>query len=138
MAAPGSNLPPLSSDNSSPSPPVDTATAIVTPFDTPLAATFVPTQPPTVAPTATMTIEPTPIYAMVHTPKGTILRETPGGKGIVALDNSTWVQLLPETQDVSGFTWAHVIASPNGIPLKGWIVQLYLVTPTPSAGTATP
>jgi hypothetical protein len=142
------NLPPPS-DSSSPTTPVDTATPAVTPFDTPQPATFVATQPPSDTPTITLTIEPTPIYAMVHTPKGTILRETPGGKGIIALDNSTWVQLLPETQDVGGNTWAHVIASPNGVALKGWVVQLYLLTSTPNpalepattsgpGGTATP
>jgi hypothetical protein len=97
-----------------------------------------------------MTIEPTPVYVMVSADRGgAILRETPGGKPITALDNFTYVQLLPETQAVSGYTWSHVIASPNGVPLKGWVVQLYLMTATPNpvlepattpapAATATP
>ncbi len=49
-----------------------------------------------------------------------MLRETPGGKGITTLDNFTYVELLPETQDVSGYTWSHVVASPNGIR-AGWL-----------------
>ena len=145
---PSLNLPAPPTDSSSPTAPVDSPTPVVTPFDTPQPATFVPTQPASETPTVAMTIEPTPIYVMVHAPRGgAVLRETPGGKGITALDNFTYVQLLPETQDLSGYTWSHVIASPNGVALKGWVVQLYLLTATHNpvlesattpAATATP
>jgi hypothetical protein len=76
-----------------------------------------------------------------------ILRVTPGGKGISVLDNYAIVQVLPETQDISGTTWAHVIANVAGNQLDGWVVQLYLdvATPVPNwqpsatpAMTATP
>jgi hypothetical protein len=80
----------------------------------------------------TLTIEPTPVYAQVHAQQGggAVLRETPGGKGLVVLDNFEFVQLLPETQDVSGFTWAHVISTHNGLRLEGWVAQQYLELPT--------
>ncbi len=129
----------LPTDGSSPSLPPDTQTPVVTPFDTPQPATFVPTRAPTEAPTVTLTIEPTPVYVLVRAPRGgAVLRETPGGKGITTLDNFTYVQLLPETQDLSGYTWSHVVASPNGIRLDGWMVEQYLATANPSPTLESP
>ncbi len=108
-----------------------TATAMVPP--TPVPLTLEVTLPPTATPTITLTIEPTPVYARIHarTGGGAILRATPGGKGITVLDNYSIVQVLPETEDVSGTTWAHVIANVAGNPLNGWVVQLYLDVATP-------
>jgi len=60
-----------------------------------------------------------------------VLRSTPGGDGITTLDNFTYVQILPETQDYSGYTWIHVIAVEDGDRREGWIVQQFLQTPTP-------
>jgi hypothetical protein len=60
------------------------------------------------------------------------LRETANGKGITVLDNYSIVQVMPDTQDVSGTTWAHVIAIQNGSQVSGWIVQLYLDVATPA------
>lgn len=89
--------------------------------------------PPPVTPTITMTIAPTPIYGQVVADRGgAILRETPGGKGLTVLDNYAYVQILPETEDVNGYTWLHVIASPNGVQIEGWIAKPYLSVPTPA------
>jgi hypothetical protein len=122
----------------SPTAPPDTPTAVVTQFDTPVPATQVPTQPPGATPTMTLTLEPTPIFAMVSASKGggAALRETPGGKIIVVLDNFIYVELLPETDVVSGYKWDHVIYTLNGIRLNGWVAEAYLVTNTPSPGPA--
>jgi hypothetical protein len=88
-----------------------------------------------------MTIEPTPIYAQVNAPRGgAVLRETPGGDGLTTLDNFTYVQILPETEEFSGYTWAHVIALTNGDRREGWIVQQYLETASggPTSAPAAP
>ncbi len=100
---------------------------------TPVPLTIEITLPPTATPTITLTIEPTPVYARVKVSKGggAVLRSTPNGKGITVLDNYSIVQVLPDTQDVSGTTWAHVIALQNGVQLDGWMVQLYLDVATP-------
>lgn len=126
------NLPPIVPQDS-PTPVVDTATASSTLPPTPVPLTLEVTLPPTATPTITLTIEPTPVYARIKAGKGggAILRTTPGGKGITVLDNFSIVQVLPETQDVSGTTWAHVIANVGGNPVNGWIVQLYLDVATP-------
>ena len=134
---------PAPTPTSTPAAVPDTATAVVTAFETPVPATEVPTEAPVAAPTITLTIEPTPLFAMVRASKGggAALRETPGGKIIVVLDNFTYVELLPETEVVSGYTWAHVIYTLNGIRLNGWVAQAYLDTSTPSpvrAPTDTP
>jgi hypothetical protein len=61
-----------------------------------------------------------------------VLRATPAGKALTTLDDYSIVQVLPDTQDVSNYTWAHVIATQNGIRLTGWIVQLYVDIATPA------
>jgi hypothetical protein len=102
---------------------------------TPPLVSPTPTRAATLTPTITMTIEPTPVYAQVNAPRGgAVLRMTPGGDGITTLDNFTYVELLPETDDFSGYTWVHVIAITNGDRREGWIVQQYLDT---SAGIPT-
>jgi hypothetical protein len=40
--------------------------------------------------------------------------------------------VLPETDVVSGYTWAHVIYTLNGIRLNGWVAEAYLEISTPS------
>lgn len=118
-------------------PAPETPTMSATPPPTSAPVTLESTLPPTETPTITMTIEPTPVYARVRVSKGggVVLRQTPNGKAITILDNFSIVQVLPETQDVSGTAWAHVLATPNGNRLEGWVVQLYLdvMTPTPEA-----
>ena len=126
------NVLPLISENS-PTPVIETPTDTATLPPTPVPLTLDVTLPPTATPTITLTIEPTPVYARIRARSGggAILRATPGGKGITVLDNFSIVQLLPDTQDVSGTTWAHVIANVAGNELNGWVVQLYLDVATP-------
>ncbi len=126
------NLPPILPARSA-TPAVDTATPTAALPPTPVPLTLEVTLPPTASPTITLTIEPTPVYARVRVDKGggAILRTTPGGKGITVLDNFSIVQVLPETQNVSGTTWAHVIANVAGNRMDGWMVQLYLDVATP-------
>jgi uncharacterized protein DUF389 len=127
------NLPPiLPAESSTPVISIPSATSTFPPSPVPL--TLAVTLPPSPSPTITLTIEPTPIYARVRVSKGggAVLRESPNGKGITVLDNFSIVQVLPDTQDVSGTTWAHVVAVQNGNRLDGWIVQLYLDVATPA------
>jgi hypothetical protein len=92
---------------------------------------------PTSKPTS-LGVESAPIYAEVNAPRGSaVLRATPGGAGIATVENFTYVELLPETEQASGYTWAHVIALVNGSEQEGWIVQQYLGAPT-SGGRASP
>lgn len=154
QAAPVPSALPVASGAGSPIQPTsvlqgETSTSTATPESTP-AALFVgatltptiasPTTTPTIQPTLTpapasptviLTIEPTSVYALIHASQGggAVLRETPGGKGLTVLDNFEYVQLLTETQDVSGFTWVHVISTHNGVRLEGWVAQPYLEVP---------
>jgi hypothetical protein len=136
-ASPGGASPEASSTSAVASP-----TTIPAATSTPAQPTLEPTRAPTDTPSITMTIEPTPIYAMISAPRGgAVLRSTPGGDGITTLDNFTYVEILPETEDFSGYTWVHVIAVTNGDRREGWVVQLYLQTPTaapPSLSASTP
>ncbi len=139
---PIANLAPVTSD-SSPTPLIETPTDTATLPPTPVPLTLEVTLPATATPTITLTIQPTPVYARIRSRVGggAVLRATPGGKGITVLDNYTIVQVLPDTQDVSGTTWAHVIANVGGNQIDGWVVQLYLdvATPAPTwVPTATP
>jgi len=117
------NTPVVTSPESSPAPVVPSPTPLLAVESTPVPPTLAPTRPPTI----TMTIEPTPIYAQVNAPRGgAVLRETPGGDGITTLDNLTYVEILPGTEEYSGYTWAHVIALTDGDRREGWIVEQYL------------
>ena len=126
------NLPPILPASTA-TPVVDTATPAATLPPTPVPLTLQITLPPTASPTITLTIEPTPLYARIKVGSGggAVLRSSPGGKGITVLDNFTIVQVLPDTEDISGTTWAHVIANVGGNRMDGWVVQLYLDVATP-------
>jgi hypothetical protein len=126
------NLPPILPANTA-TPMVDTATPTVPVPPTPVPLTLQVTLPPTASPTITLTIEPTPLYARIKVSSGggAVLRVTPAGKGITVLDNYSIVQVLPDSQDVGGTTWAHVIANVGGNRMDGWVVQLYLDVATP-------
>ncbi len=134
---PASNPLPAPSPTRSPLPPPTSPFESATPGETfpptPVPLTIEVTLPPTETPTITLTIEPTPVYAKVFANKGggVVLRETPGGKGITILDNYSIVQVLPETQEYNGYTWAHVVATQYGKRLEGWVVQVYLQMATP-------
>ncbi len=131
------NLPPTSEPTSQPQPSsmplIETATVTQTLGVTPVPLTLEVTLPPTDTPTVTLTIEPTPIYARIVSDQGgAFLRESPNGKYIDTLDNYTFVQVLPDTQELSGWTWAHVIAVKNGVQMDGWVIQLALQLETPA------
>ena len=100
----------------------------------------------TIPSTITLTIEPTPVYARVNATQanGANLREDPNGKFIIELDNGMIVEVQPDTQDVNGVVWAHVIAIRNNQRYEGWMLQsvLEIATPVPiwnpSSTPATP
>ena len=139
------NLPPVSQAGTqlrpSSTPVIETATPNSSPLSTEgisLSPTAVPltleiTLPPTDTPTVTLTIEPTPVYARIMADKGggAFLRKDPNGKYLATLDNYTIVEVLPDTQEVNGVTWAHVIAIKNGVRMEGWILQVVLQVATP-------
>jgi hypothetical protein len=112
-------------------PRVETATP--TSAVTPVPLTLAFTLPATQTPTITLTIEPTPVYAKINANEGggANLRKVPNGKFLATLDNGTLVEVLPDIQDITGVTWAHVIATKNGIRIEGWLLQSVLVTATP-------
>ncbi|MBI1855715.1 MAG: DUF389 domain-containing protein [Chloroflexi bacterium] len=138
------SLPPVSGFTSQPKPSatpqietatlqVETVTPTATSPFTPIPLTLEVTLPPTESPTVTLTIEPTPVYARILSNQGggAYLRKTPNGKYLATLDNYTFVEVLPDTFDDKGVTWAHVIAVKNGIKLDGWVLQLVLDVATP-------
>ena len=111
------------------------------------ALTRVASEQLTVLPTTiTLTIEPTPVYARVDATQanGANLRQDPNGKFILELDNGSVVEVQPDTQDVNGVVWAHVIAIRDNQRYDGWILQsvLEIATPVPiwnpSSTPATP
>ncbi len=108
-------------------------TATPSPAVTPIPLTLAFTLPDTQTPTITLTIEPTPVYAKINANEGggANIRKTPNGKFLAVLDNGTLVEVLPDIQEVTGVTWAHVVATKNGIRVEGWILQSVLVTATP-------
>jgi hypothetical protein len=91
------------------------------------------TLPPTETPTVTMTFEPTPVLARIRAEEGggATLRQTAAGNPITQLENFTIVQVLPETQEVSGWTWVHILADQNGVKRNGWVLQVLLDIATP-------
>ncbi len=86
------------------------------------------------SPTATVTItpKPTPIWAKVYSEKysGVFVRKEPGlnGAQLTSLLNDAIVEVLPDTQLVDNYVWAHVILSDGR---EGWILRNLLVTATP-------
>ncbi|HSR21431.1 MAG TPA: DUF389 domain-containing protein, partial [Anaerolineales bacterium] len=130
------------SPRSLPAPPTSAAPTQASPTFAQPTVTQVPPTPgptrlPTHTPTIASTVEPTPIYAQISAPRdGAVLRASPGGEGLTTLDNFSYVEILPETEVFSGYTWVHVVALINGNRVEGWIVQPYLITPTAAPGTA--
>jgi len=139
---------PVATPEASPTPLIETATAVTaTPTVTPVPSTLTATVPPANTATMTLTVEPTPVYARINAlPQGGAnLRTQPNGPFIIEVDNGSIVEVLPETQDVNGVIWAHVIAIRNDQRYDGWLVQfaLEIATPVPiwdltSAPTSTP
>jgi hypothetical protein len=117
----------------SPTPLIATATPGTQAATNLVALTVEVTLPPSETPTPTLTIEPTPVYARILSKEGggAFLRKTPNGKFLATLENYTIVELLPDVQEVNGVTWAHVLATKNGIKLDGWVLQTVLDVATP-------
>jgi hypothetical protein len=134
------NILPVSQAGAQPSPSFTPIIETTTPTQelslspTPVPLTLEVTLPPSETPTVTLTIEPTPIYARILADKGggAYLRKSPNGKYLITLDNYSVVQVLPDTQEINGVTWAHVIAIKNGLQLEGWILQIVLDVATPA------
>lgn len=105
--------------------PTLTATP-VPPTPTP-TATLTPTATPT--PTFTPTPTPTPVYAIVRTDSsnGVRYRSEPGGSTLGFLINDTLVILLPETVELNGVIWAHILVAGGQ---EAWIVQSLISVPT--------
>ncbi len=113
--------------------PTATATRTLTPV--PPTATLTPTLTSTVTPTLTPTLSPTPtpMYALINASQesgGALLRTEPGGKVIRPYFNGTLVQVLPDTVELDGRVWAHVIVASDGT--EGWILQSLILMATPA------
>jgi hypothetical protein len=91
------------------------------------------TLPVTETRTSTPEPEPTPIYAVIRAREGggAYVRREPGGNVLATLANGEIVQILPETQDLNGVLWIHIVATRNDIHVEGWIIQSVLETATP-------
>ena len=96
------------------------------PTETPTPTnTLVPTRTATV----TITPKPTPVWAMINSPNGVIVRKTPGGEYLTSLEFNSPVQVLPDVVFQDPLYWAHVILSDGR---EAWIVRSWLTTATPS------
>lgn len=102
---------------------------------TPVAITLEVTLPPTGTLTPVPSIEPTPVYAVIHSREGggAFMRDEPRGRVILTLDNGSVVQVLPEIQENSGVTWLHVTVRRNEFTYEGWIIQTVVEMATPPA-----
>jgi hypothetical protein len=100
---------------------------------TPVPVTLDVTLPVTETRTSTPEPEPTPIYAVIRAREGggAYVRREPGGNVLATLANGEIVQILPETQDLNGVLWIHIVATRNDIHVEGWIIQSVLETATP-------
>jgi hypothetical protein len=140
--AASTNLPPPSSGPPtsalSATPRIETPTASESPPGETIPATSDSTAAAPQPSATALRIVATPVYARVNAPKGggAVLRETPGGKPLTTLDNFTVVELLPDRQDLTGSTWARVVAIQNGNRHEGWVVLLYLETVDTAPGSA--
>jgi hypothetical protein len=116
--------------------PTDTLAATTATPDPTTAFTPILTRTPThtlvpsATPTETLTPASTPIWAIVKANNGAYVRAEPNfnAKIVDGVLDGSLVQVLPDTVQDGGTTWAHIITN-NGI--EGWIVQSILVTATP-------
>lgn len=118
-----------------------TQTMTMTPTRTPTiapspTATVTPTSTPTLTstPTQTVTPTPTPVVALISAGEGggAHLRAEPGftAESITLLENGTPVQVMPdEPVEEGGGIWIRVRTVQGD---EGWILQILLVTATPS------
>ncbi len=118
-----------------------TQTMTMTPTRTPTIApsptgTVTPTSTPTLTSTPTQTVTPTltPVVALISAGEGggAHLRAEPGftAESITLLENGTLVQVMPdEPVEEGGGIWIRVRTVQGD---EGWILQILLVTATPS------
>ena len=59
------------------------------------------------------------------------MRKTPGGDYLLTLSNGYIVEVLGETQEVSGVIWVKIAVERDGERQEGWIIQSLLATATP-------
>jgi cell division septation protein DedD len=122
---------PTRTATSTPVPPTSTLT--LTPVPPTLTST--PTLTPTLTQTATTTPSPTPtpVYAYINAlsgnPPGAKIRSEPEGTVIRSYLNNTLVQVLPDSVEMNGLVWVHVIVVEDGT--EGWILQSLLLIATP-------
>ena len=116
--------------------PTFTATFTVTPTPIPPTSTPTPTAtpiPPTATSTPTKTPTPTatPMFAYVDAGEsgGAFVRDEPAGEIIGLVANGDIVQVLPESDEVDGKIWLHII-TPAGY--DGWMLETLLVRTTPT------
>lgn len=114
-------VPPTPTETSTPVPPTSTSTLTPTPSITP-------------SPTFTPSPTPLPVYARIDAGEesgGAFLRAEPGfdATPLTTLANGTLVQILPDSREVEGYFWVHVIVVSND--LEGWVLQSLLSISTP-------
>jgi len=111
--------------------PLPTATATPTATQTPL-----PSATPTATATATPTPTPYPGYMTYVNFPGMELRQVPGGPVIGYLRAGNMLTVLYGEEILNGMVWIEVMDEAGRI---GWIPQIYVLTPTPTASsTPTP
>jgi hypothetical protein len=114
-------VPPTPTETPTPVPPSSTPTLTPTPSITP-------------SPTFTASPTPLPVYARIDAGEesgGAFLRAEPGfdATPLTTLANGTLVQILPDSREVEGYFWVHVIVVSN--ELQGWVLQSLLSISTP-------
>jgi len=115
-----------------PVPPTPTET----PTPVPPTATLTPTLTPSLTPSPTFTASPTPlpVFARIDAGEdsgGAFLRAEPGfdAPPLTTLANGTLVQILPDSQELDGYLWVHVIVVSS--EMEGWILQTLVSIATP-------
>ncbi len=117
--------------------PSPTPTASPTPEPTPTSTpttTPLPTETATPLPTATWTPTTYPGYAAGILFPGLKLRQSPSGPAIATLRDGEPLTVLYGQEIADGLVWVEVQDAAGRI---GWIPQIYVLTPTPTA-TPTP
>jgi uncharacterized membrane protein len=113
-------------------PPTPTETP--TPVPSTLTPTLTPTASLTPSPTFTASPTPLPVYARIDAGEesgGAFLRAEPGfdATPLTTLTNGTLVQILPDSREVEGYFWVHVIVVST--EMEGWVLQSLLSISTP-------
>ena len=109
----------------------ETVTQTLTPV--PPTLTFTPTHTLVPSPTITPTLvpSPTPVWALINSTSGAVVREEPksSAKIVAYLLNGSLVKVYTDTAKEGTTVWVR-ISTEKGV--EGWIVQILLVTATPA------